>query len=45
MDQIRPWTFWIGPNFKNLLVYTKGLTAVLDKTKYPAKDRSIAREV
>ena len=31
MDQMSPWKFWIGPNFKDILAWTKHL---MDQMSY-----------
>ena len=41
MDQICSWMFWIGPNFKGLLAWTKCLMDILDRTKCPARGSTI----
>ena len=33
VDHMSPWTFWRGPNIKDLLVWTKCLSDILDRTK------------
>lgn len=34
MDEIHSWTFWVGPDFKDLLAWTKCLYGYLGWTKY-----------